>query len=72
MEKEKEENIWRMKNREISGEVKYFLFRVEGKGEKCLEKENILFPWTGRDGLTLKGLLEVLADLLSIFEYVGP
>ena len=42
MEKEKEENIWRMKNREISGEVKYFLFRVEGKGEKCLEKEKFI------------------------------
>ena len=49
MEKEKEENIWR---REI------FFVRVEGKGVKCLEKEKILFPWTGRDGLTLKALLE--------------
>ena len=53
MEKETEENIGEGKrgkylekeNREIFGEV----FRVEGKGEKCLEKENILFPWTGRD-----------------------
>ena len=33
----------------------------------CLEKKE-----KEEKGLTSKALLEVLADLLSIFEYVGP